>query len=111
MSGAGVDAVRLVEELCGAPDAAAVRVVDVLHAHAAAVAWLGAVTGIRPTPAVVQGRLTEAAARLRSGEDRRDPYTVLVQVAAAARVELRACPQASGDQSAPGVGCPEEAVR
>ncbi len=72
----------LIEALCGTPDQAADRAVEVIHAHAAALAWLRAVTGTRPAPAVVAAQLRLAAAQLRRGDDERDPYLVLIRVAA-----------------------------
>jgi hypothetical protein len=78
---------ELVDRLCGPPDAAAVRWVQVLHAHAAALAWVHQ-AGAHPTPAPVAARLSEAAAALADPADERDPRTVLVQVAAEALGEL-----------------------
>ncbi|MEN3357134.1 MAG: hypothetical protein V7637_1116 [Mycobacteriales bacterium] len=77
----------LVDELCGLPDEAAVRTVDVLHAHAAALAWVGETTGSRPVPKRVAARLEAAAALLRSGTDSRDPAAVLIGEAVAALAE------------------------
>lgn len=74
----------LVDVLCGEPDAEAVRQVEVLHAHAAALAWIGQATDSYPAPGWVAERLQEAADQLRAGTDERDPRTVLVQVAALA---------------------------
>jgi hypothetical protein len=74
----------LVDELCGPPDEAADRAVAVLHAHAAALAWVRAVTRSYPAPKPVARRLETAAARLRSGEDDRDPARVLIEVATSA---------------------------
>jgi hypothetical protein len=64
-----------------------VRAVDVLNAHAAALAWVRETTGSYPAPARVAARLEVVAGRLRSGVDDRDPDSVLVQVAAAALAE------------------------
>jgi hypothetical protein len=77
----------LVDELCGPPDAAADRAVDVLHAQTAALAWVRQLTGVYPAPARVAERVATAARKLRTGEDDRDPRLVLVQVAAAALAE------------------------
>ena len=71
----------LIDELVGPSDAAADRTVAVLHAHAAALAWVRNTTGSYPAPADVATRLDEAAARLRTGEDARDPVAVLGQAA------------------------------
>jgi hypothetical protein len=72
----------LVESLCGTPDEAADRAVQVLHAHAAALAWLRAATKTRPATAAATARLRAAAAQLRRADDERDPYLVLIRVAA-----------------------------
>jgi hypothetical protein len=74
----------LIDELCGAPDAAADRAVEVLRAHAAALAWVRETTGRYPTSDRVASSLANAADRLRSGADTRDPGSTLIQVAAAA---------------------------
>jgi hypothetical protein len=71
----------LVDELCGPPDAAAARSVDVLHAQAAALAWVRQFTGSYPAPTRVVARVDAAAGKLRAGEDDRDPRVVLIQVA------------------------------
>jgi hypothetical protein len=89
-----VDPRRVLEDLCGplTDDPVAVRVADravrVLHAQAAALAWVRQTTGAYPAPAVVARRLAEVAAELRS--DDRDPVTVLIGVAAVAVAEHRA---------------------
>ena len=60
----------------------------VLHAQAAALAWVRQTTGRYPAPTGVARRLAEAAAQLR-GDDR-DPVTVLIGVAATAVAEHQA---------------------
>jgi hypothetical protein len=79
----------LIDELFGAPDTAADRAVAVLHAHAAALAWVRDTTGRYPAPAEVAARLDAAAQRLRSGADDRDPVSVLGQAAVDALAEYR----------------------
>jgi hypothetical protein len=79
----------LVDDLFGPPDEAADRVVAVLHAHAAALAWVRDTTGAYPAPADVAARLDSAADRLRSGADDRDPVAVLGQAAVDALAERR----------------------
>lgn len=74
----------LIDALCGEPDAAAIRAVDVLHAQAAALAWVREVTCAYPAPAHVAERLQAAADELRVPGDERNPHAVLIQVAAAA---------------------------
>jgi hypothetical protein len=74
---------ELVDQLCGSPDAGAVRWVQVLHAQAAALAWVRQ-AGAYPTPGRLTARLNEAAAALADPADGRDPRTVLIQVAAQA---------------------------
>jgi hypothetical protein len=74
---------ELADQLCGRPEAAAVRWVQVLHAQAAALAWVRQ-AGAYPTPGHVAARLSEAAAALADPADERDPRTVLIQVAAQA---------------------------
>ena len=89
-----VDARRAVEDLCGplaadpVADHTADRAVRVLHAQAAALAWVRQTTGTYPAPSAVAKRLAEAAAQLR-GDDR-DPVAVLIGVAATAVVEHQA---------------------
>ncbi|HET8659476.1 MAG TPA: hypothetical protein VFM55_10815 [Micromonosporaceae bacterium] len=80
----------LVDDLLGQPDATANRVVAVLQAHAAALAWVRDTTGSYPAPADVAAQLDSAAARLRSGEDKRDPVPVLGQAAVDALAAYRA---------------------
>jgi hypothetical protein len=70
----------LVDDLLGPPDEAADRYVAVLHAHAAALAWVSDTIGAYPVPAGVAARLQDAAERLRAG-DERDPVAVLGQAA------------------------------
>jgi hypothetical protein len=82
----------LIDELCGPPDEAADRVVVVLNAQAAALAWVRDVTGVYPAPASVSARLDEAAASLRTGADARDPASALVQVAQEALARHRGAP-------------------
>jgi hypothetical protein len=74
----------LIDALLGPPDSAADRTVEVLNAHAAALAWVRDTTGSYPAPMWVAARLHAAAARLRIGDDLRDPTGVLGQVAAEA---------------------------
>lgn len=71
----------MVDDLLGAPDAAADRAVAVLHAHAAALAWVRDTTGAYPAPASVAAKLDSVAERLRAGVDDRDPVAVLGQAA------------------------------
>jgi hypothetical protein len=71
----------LVDDLLGPPDQAADRHVAVLHAHAAALAWVGNTIGAYPVPASVAARLESTAERLRTGDDKRDPVAVLGQAA------------------------------
>jgi hypothetical protein len=78
---AAAQAHALVDELLGPPDEAAVRAVAVLHAHAAALAWVRDTTGDYPAPPGVAAALLAAAERLRTGEDDRDPAAVLGQTA------------------------------
>jgi hypothetical protein len=70
----------LIDDLFGPPDRAADRAAAVLHAHAAALAWVRETTGAYPAPDTVAARLAEAAQRLK-GDDDRDPVTVLGHVA------------------------------
>ena len=86
---AGTRAHALVDDLFGPPDAAANRVVAVLNAHAAALAWVRDTTGLYPAPVDVATRLDAAAERLRSGADDRDPVAVLGQAAVDALAEHR----------------------
>jgi hypothetical protein len=74
----------LVDALCGRPDEAANRAAEVVHAPAAALTWLRAVTRTY-APTV---RLRAAAARLRCGQDQRNPYLVLINIAATAYADL-----------------------
>ncbi|MFC0529673.1 hypothetical protein [Phytohabitans kaempferiae] len=75
-------AMALVEMLFGTPDAAARRAVAVLHAQAAALAWVRDTTGHYPAPKPVASALSRAAAALRDGTDDRDPAEVLPAIAA-----------------------------
>jgi hypothetical protein len=89
-----VDPRRALEALCGplaadpVEDRAADRAVRVLHAQAAALAWVRQTAGTYPAPPAVAQRLAEAATQLR-GDDR-DPVSVLIGVAAAAVAEHQA---------------------
>ena len=78
----------LVDDLLGPPDRAADRAVAVLHAHAAALAWIRDTTGAYPAPAEVAARLDSVAASLRGG-DNRDPAAVLGQTAVDALAAFR----------------------
>jgi hypothetical protein len=81
-------AYTLIEELFGASDPAADRAVEVIHAQAAALAWVCDTTGSYPTPAPVAARLQAVAARLR--RDDRDPAAVLMATAERALADYRA---------------------
>lgn len=83
-------AYALVDSLCGSPDQAADRAVAVLHAHAAALAWIHDTTGVYPAPPAVATRLSNAADSLRTGADDRDPVAVLGQTAVDALAAHRA---------------------
>jgi len=76
----------IIEKLCGpwVEDPAADRAVAVIHAHAAALAWVRDTTGVYPAPASVAAELERVSWPLRTGADGRDPVTVLAQTAAAA---------------------------
>jgi hypothetical protein len=100
MTDASARALALVEELFGVPDEAANRAVDVIHAQAAAFAWVRERTGTYPTPRPIAARLDEIARRLKSGFDDRDPVPVLRQAAAEALAEYQA-----KAQSTTGVKC------
>jgi hypothetical protein len=84
-----VRAHALVDDLLGPPDEAADRAVAVLHAHAAALAWVRDTTGTYPAPASVAAQLDRAAKLLRSGGDERDPVAVLGQTAVDALAAYR----------------------
>jgi hypothetical protein len=75
------------EEATEAPEHPAARVEEVRHAYDAALVWLRSVTWSRPAPRAVFTGLKEAAARLRSGEDTRDPAQVLIRFAIAAVID------------------------
>ncbi len=77
-------ALALVETVFGVPDAAAHRAVDVLHAQAAALAWVRETTGRYPSPRPVAAVIQEAANGLREVDDERDPDEILLAVAAEA---------------------------
>jgi hypothetical protein len=79
-----------VNSLCGSPDRAADRAVAVLHAHAAALAWVHDTTGTYPAPPTVTAHLNDAAETLRTGTDDRDPVAVLGQAAVDALAAHRA---------------------
>ncbi|SHN14024.1 hypothetical protein [Cryptosporangium aurantiacum] len=79
----------LIDAICGQPDAAATRAVEVLSAQAAALAWVGQATGSYPAPAGVAARLREVADELKDPSDSRDPDAVMIQVAAEALAEER----------------------
>jgi len=79
----------LVDDLLGPSDQAADRAVAVLHAHAAALAWVRNTTGTYPAPASVAVQLFSAAERLRDGSDGRDPVAVLGQTAVDALAAYR----------------------
>jgi hypothetical protein len=83
-------AYALVDSLCGTPDPAADRAVVVLHAHAAALAWVHNTTGAYPAPPTVAAHLDGAAESLRTGADERDPVAVLGQAAVDALAAYRA---------------------
>ena len=83
------DVHALIDAICGPPDDAANRTIEVLNAHAAALAWVRDTTGSYPAPVSVAARLAAAADRLRSGEDIRDPAVVLGQVAVDALAAYR----------------------
>jgi len=70
-------------------DAAAARAVAVIHAQAEALGWVHDATGTYPAPRPVSDAIAEAAARLRSGDDR-DPVAVLRRVAVESLAEHRA---------------------
>ncbi len=71
----------LIDALCGKPDAAADRTVEVLNAQAAALSWVREATGAYPAPASVAEALNSAAGPLRTGDDPRDPVIVLGRIA------------------------------
>lgn len=74
----------LIDEVCGQPDPAATRAVEVLTAQAAALTWVGQATGTYPAPAGVAARLREVAEELKDPSNQRDPDSVLIQAAATA---------------------------
>ncbi len=80
----------LVDDLLGTSNQAADRTVAVLHAHAAALAWVRDTTGVYPAPASVAVQLDRTAERLRDGSDERDPVAVLGQAAVDALAAYRA---------------------
>lgn len=83
-------ALALVEELIGPSDERADRAVAVLNAQAAALDWARQVAGTYPAPRAVSAELARVAAKLRSGEDDRDPVAVLGRCAVDAMAALRA---------------------
>jgi hypothetical protein len=80
---------QLVHDLLGPSDAAADRAVTVLHAHAAALAWVRDVTGRYPAPDVVAAQLEAVAHRLRAEAVDEDPVAVLHTVAVEALAAYR----------------------
>jgi hypothetical protein len=80
----------LIDELFGPTDAAADRSVAVIHAQAAALAWVRDVTGVYPAPTAVAAELDRIAKQLRSADDDRDPVAVLGQAAVDALATYRA---------------------
>jgi hypothetical protein len=89
-AGDSVRAHALVDELFGPSDEVADRAVWVLHAHAAALAWVRDMTGSYPAPASVAAVLAGVAERLRTGGDERDPVAVLGPAAVDALAAYRA---------------------
>jgi hypothetical protein len=73
-----------IDQVFGTPDAAACRVVDVLEAQAAALAWVRDTTGRYPGPKRVGAAIQEAANGLRGVDDERNPKQILFAVAAEA---------------------------
>jgi len=73
-----------IDRVFGTPDAAARRVVDVLEAQAAALAWVRDTTGRYPSPRPVAAAIQEAANGLRDVNDERDPNQILSAIAAEA---------------------------
>ena len=71
-----------------AMDRAADRAVQVLHAHAAALAWVRQATGTYPALPAVAAHQAEIAAQLR--DDDRDPLTTLIAAAATAVTQHQA---------------------
>lgn len=71
-----------IDKVFGTPDAAARRVVDVLHAQGDALAWVRDTTGRYPSPKPVAAAIQEAANGLRGVDDKRDPHQILFAVAA-----------------------------
>jgi len=79
----------LVETLLGPADARADRDVEVLHAHAAALAWIREAVGSYPTPIGIAIALEQVAADLRHDGDDRDPVLVLGEAALRALAAYR----------------------
>jgi hypothetical protein len=73
-----------IDRVFGTPDAAARRVVDVLHAQGEALAWVRDTTGRYPSPKPVAAAIQQAANGLRGVDDTRDPNQILSTVAAEA---------------------------
>ena len=71
----------LIDEFWGPSDPAADRAVEVMNAHAAALAWVRDTTGRYPAPPSVAAEIERVSWPLRTGEDDRDPNTVLHQTA------------------------------
>jgi hypothetical protein len=80
----------LVKALVGPSDARADRSVEVLHAHAAALASIREVVGSYPTPVTIAVELEQVAAELRRAGDSRDPVLALGQAALHALAAYRA---------------------
>jgi hypothetical protein len=80
----------LVQALIGPSDARADRSVEVLNAHADALAWIREAVGSYPTPRLIAVKLEQVASDLRSPGDERDPALVLGQAAIEALVGYRA---------------------
>ncbi|KQC35148.1 hypothetical protein UK82_28065 [Frankia sp. ACN1ag] len=91
---AGIDeraqAQVLVDRLLEQPDDAADRVVAVLHAHAAALAWVRDSVGLYPASPEIAAVLNDLAGQLRDVGDERDPVAVLGQAAVDAPAAYRA---------------------
>jgi hypothetical protein len=78
------DLQTFIDKVFGTPDAAACRVVEVIEAHVAALAWVRHTTGRYPSPRPVAAAIQEAANGRRSVDDKRDPNEILSAVAAEA---------------------------
>jgi len=71
----------LVDDVLNPPDQAADRAIAVLHAHAAALAWVRDTTGHYPAPASVAAHLDRVSRRLRTGQEPGDPAAIMRQAA------------------------------